>query len=126
MDPAEPPTLIPNGRETRFLCCNFNMAEYTDIIFSSYRKVLCFFSLFLKKICTHLDVLGLSCITEDMSLGYTDSPVGTWDPEYAGSVVVVPGLAALWHVGSWFPSQGLTHVPCIARQILNHWTTREV
>ena len=48
----------------------------------------------------HLDVLGLSCITEDMSLGYTDSPVGTWDPEYAGSVVAVPGLAALWHVGS--------------------------
>ena len=53
----------------------------------------------------HLDVLGLSCITEDMSLGYTDSPVGTWDPEYAGSVVAVPGLAALWHVGS--PGPGI-------------------
>ena len=44
--PAEPPKLIPNGRETSFLCFNFNMAEYTDIIFSSYRKVMYFFSLF--------------------------------------------------------------------------------
>ena len=32
---------------------------------------------------------------------------------------------ALWHMGSsWTRYQ--THVPCIGRQILNHWTTREV
>ena len=77
--PAEPPKLIPNGGETSFLCLNFNMAEYTDIIFSSYRKVTYFFS--PKNICMYLDVLGLSCITEDTSLGYTDSLVvarGLW------------------------------------------------
>ena len=46
-----------------------------------------------------------------------------------GSVAVVHDLAcgwfALWHVGS---SQGRdwTHVSCIDRWILNHWTTREI
>ena len=34
------------------------------------------------------------------------------------------GLAALWHVGSPQTKDG-TSVPCITRQILNHWTTRE-
>ena len=33
------------------------------------------------------------------------------------------GSVALRHVGSQFP---VSRVPCIARQILNHWTTREV
>ena len=33
-------------------------------------------------------------------------------------------LVTPWHVGSsWTRAQ--TRVPCIARQILNHWTTRE-
>ena len=34
-------------------------------------------------------------------------------------------LADLWHVGSSW-SRDRTHVPCIGRQILNHWTTRWV
>ena len=35
------------------------------------------------------------------------------------------GLVALWHVeSSWTRDQ--TCVPCIGRQIFNHWTTREV
>ena len=34
------------------------------------------------------------------------------------------GLAALRHVGS-SQTRDWTHVPCISRQILNHWTTRE-
>ena len=34
------------------------------------------------------------------------------------------GLAALKHVGS-SQTRDWTHVPCIARRILNHWTTRE-
>ena len=33
-------------------------------------------------------------------------------------------LVALRHVGS-FQARDQTGVPCIARQILNHWTTRE-
>ena len=35
-------------------------------------------------------------------------------------------VADLWHVWSYFPSGVRTHIPCIGRQILNHWTTREV
>ena len=35
------------------------------------------------------------------------------------------GLDALWHVrSSW--TRDWTHVSCIGRRILNHWTTREV
>ena len=34
------------------------------------------------------------------------------------------GLAVPWNVGS-SQTRGRTSVPCIARQILNHWTTRE-
>ena len=30
----------------------------------------------------------------------------------------------MWDHGS--PTRGGTHVPCIGRQILNHWSTREV
>ena len=35
------------------------------------------------------------------------------------------GLVALRHVGS-SQTSGQTIVPCIGRQILNHWSTREV
>ena len=35
------------------------------------------------------------------------------------------GLVAPWFLGSP-QTRGWTCVPCIARQILNHWTTREV
>ena len=41
-------------------------------------------------------------------------------------VVVVHGLGCPMHVGSSFPDQGSNPHPCIGRQILNHWTTREV
>ena len=34
-------------------------------------------------------------------------------------------LAAPWHVGSSW-TRDRTCVPCIGRQILNHWTIREV
>ena len=35
------------------------------------------------------------------------------------------GLVAMWHLGSSW-TRDRTHGPCIGRQILNHWTTREV
>ena len=35
------------------------------------------------------------------------------------------GFVALWHGGSSH-TRDRTHVSCIGRQILNHWTTREV
>ena len=34
------------------------------------------------------------------------------------------GLVTPWHVGS-SQTRAQTHVPCISRQILNHWATRE-
>ena len=42
-----------------------------------------------------------------------------------GSVVVVHGFScpAAW---AYSQTRDQTHVPCIGRQILNHWTTREV
>ena len=30
----------------------------------------------------------------------------------------------MWYLSSW--TRGSTHVPCTGRQILHHWTTREV
>ena len=35
------------------------------------------------------------------------------------------GLVAPWHVG-YFQTRDQTHVPCIGRWILHHWTTRDV
>ena len=42
------------------------------------------------------------------------------------SVVVAHGLSCPRHVGSQFPDQRSNPVPCIVRQILYYWTTREV
>ena len=62
------------------------------------------------------------------------SSCGTWAPEHAGSVVAVCRLFScgmwaqlphgMWDLSS--PTRDQIHVPCIGRQILNHWTTREV
>ena len=43
--------------------------------------------------------------------------------KHTGSVAWQVGWVALQHVGSQFPDQGS---PCIARQVLNHWASREV
>ena len=42
----------------------------------------------------------------------------------AGSLVVGPGLSCSQHARS-SQTRGRTSVPCIARKILNHWTTME-
>ena len=44
--------------------------------------------------------------------------------ECAGSVVEAHRLSCSRHVGSSSTRRGI-HVPCIGRQICNHWTTRE-
>ena len=64
------------------------------------------------------------------------SSCSTQAPESVGSVVVVHRLSCprgMWNLSSpngvWdlsSPTRDQTHVPCIGRQILNHWTTREV
>ena len=50
-----------------------------------------------------------------------DGGFSYWGPWALGHV----GLVALWNVESSWTRDG-TCVPCIGRQILNHWTTREV
>ena len=45
-------------------------------------------------------------------------------PRAQASVVVARGLCCLLECGI-FLEQGSTRAPCIARWILNHWTTRE-
>ena len=53
------------------------------------------------------------------------SPVGNGLWRIQASGVVIYGLSCLEaHESS--RTRDRTHVPCIGRQILNHWTTREV
>ena len=47
-----------------------------------------------------------------------------WAPGHTGSVLVAHRLSCPWQVGS-SRTTDQTHVPYIARQTLNHWTTRE-
>ena len=47
--------------------------------------------------------------------------MGFWS---AGPALVAYGLAAPWHVGTFW-TRDHTSVPCIARQAINHWATRE-
>ena len=61
-----------------------------------------FFKIFI--LFSYLAVLGRSCGLQDPSLVLLSS--GMWDFSS--------------------PPMDQTHVPCIGRQILNHWTTREV
>ena len=85
-------------------------------------------------ICLFLTVLSLCCcFRASSSFSYwgllsscgvqasCDGGFSYWGPWALGHV----GLVALWNVESSWTRDG-TCVPCIGRQILNHWTTREV
>ena len=61
---------------------------------------------------------NLHCIMQDLFVAVPDSLVVVCG--------LCAGLAAPWHVDNSSLTRDQTHVPCIARQILNHWTTREV
>ena len=53
------------------------------------------------------------------------SCLGVWALEPTGSIVVMNQLSCPSARGI-VPDQGSNHIPCIGRQILNHWTTRKV
>ena len=55
------------------------------------------------------------------ALGLQCCGSGFWS---AGSVAVAHGLGALRRVESFW-SRVWIHIPCLGRQILTHWTTRE-
>ena len=65
---------------------------------------------------------GFSCGAR--APGLSHSVVAAHRLQGAGSVAVGVGLVAPRHVGSSQTRDG-TGVPCIARRILNLWTTRE-
>jgi len=65
-------------------------------------------------------VLSLSCGTRDLSLQCTDSKVHRLSS--CSAQALLP--CGLWDLGS--PTRDWTNVLCIAKWILNHWTTREV
>ena len=60
------------------------------------------------------------------SVGSFLSICDIWVPEHRLSSY---GILAYLLCGTWdlsSPTRDQTHVPCIGRQILNHWTTSEV
>ena len=63
-------------------------------------------------------------VTGDLSSRHADSSCGAWAQQLWHQ-----GVSAPWHLGMWdvsFLTRNQTHVPYIARQILNHWTTGQV
>ena len=71
----------------------------------------------------NLAASGLSCCTGDLCC---DAWASLW-LWHRGSVVVALGLSCSPAGGISFPWPGLwTIVPCNARQMLNHWITKEV
>ena len=58
------------------------------------------------------------------ALGGWGSVIATRSLQSTSSIVVVHNLVAVQHVGS-SQTRDWTHVPCITRQILNHWASRE-
>ena len=74
------------------------------------------------------------CGMWDLSLQRTDSLVMAQELQSTQtSVAATHRLSCstacgilVWQVGSQLPNQGSNPCPCPGRQILNHWTTREV
>ena len=68
-------------------------------------------------------MLGLSCGTQDLTLRLAGfSSYGTWAHFSCGAWALL--LQGMWDLNSM--TRERTHIPCIGRWILNHWTTRKV
>ena len=83
---------------------------------------------FKKYLSIYLAAWGLSCGTRDLSWVMRDLLLlCTYSPVVASAVTGCDAWAQLlqdiWDLSSL--TRDWTHVPCIARQILNHRTTRE-
>ena len=88
----------------------FNCLLLDDILSSSLRKQFFYF----------LPALGLCCCVRAFSSCRARAP-----GRVGFSELQLKGLVAPWQVGS-SQTRAQTCVPCIGKQILNHWTTREV
>jgi len=65
---------------------------------------------------------GLCCAMWDLLSWCTASLVVAYRLSSCGAWAYLP--CGMWELSS--PTRDWTHIPCIARQILNHWATREV
>ena len=79
----------------------------------------------------NLAVLGLSRSMRDLHFGIRDLSLqqahGHCSCDARAQKLQCAGIVATQHVGSYSsPTRDRTHSLCIARQILNHWTTREI
>ena len=93
---------------------------------------------------THLSAEQIRCIItgslpKGQNLGYQENlfllsiylfgcikPYSARGPEHEGSEAVVHALSCPAACGIHFPTRDQTPIPCTARWILNHWTTKEV
>ena len=78
--------------------------------FLTFKKLINIFG----SIRSQLQRSGYSLWRAGFSLVVVSGPQSTWAQFPSG----------LWDLSS--PNRDQTHIPCIGRQILNHWTTREV
>ena len=98
----------------------FPYAQVCTCSRSSWLSLVSFFFLI------YLAALRLSCGMWDLCMWCRLSSCGAQAPEHAGSVVVAQAelLQNIWDLSSL--TRDWTHIPCVARQILYYWTTREV
>ena len=80
-------------------------------------------------------MLDLSCSMHDLCLesgiflcsSWILSRCGTWAPQHTGSAVTTCALSCFLACGILVSWSGIKPTsPCIARQTLNYWTTKEV
>ena len=85
---------------------------------------LFFFLIFIYCGCVGSELwhVGSSCVMGDLSLWHTDSLFAVQGLSSCSTQAEL--LCGMWDLSSL--TRHRTHVLCIARQILNHWTVREV
>ena len=103
-----------------------NLLSLRVMLISKF-SLLCFFKiiikllgfnifvyLYLAALCLGCGTWGLHCIMQELLLWCTDSPV---EVHRLSCSIAWGDLSSL--------TRGWTQVPCIARQIVNHWTIKE-
>ena len=107
--PRDPPPIFW-GNHLWILCAHLRPFSWL---------LLCNFVVLTKK-------RGLRRLDFAMSRDSSKQPASlVLDLGFYGSVVVAHGLSCPEACGIFW-TKGRTHIPCIGRQILHHWTTREV
>lgn len=107
--------LLPCWRANTEISCSFLVSLLLNFLntFLFFRKNIKTFYLFILACRVFVAVCGpLSCGEEGLLSGW-----GAWPPGMWSSVVAAPRGG--WDLTS--RARDWAHVPCIARQVLNHW-----